>query len=193
MSDETPEPGWYEVDGDPDGAHRYWDGEQWVGEPQPPPPDMERDVNPVPHLDHPLAAPARRVIARLIDVAVLIGLSLLVRVLVDDDLSAAETSATAAILTLALTVAYEVGMVASIGATVGKLATGLRIVDQQGHIPPSPKSAILRWAPNALAIVPVVGILAAMAVLLASLIWIFTEPQRRSIFDRTARTHVVAI
>lgn len=30
-----PEPGWYYADGDPIGTHRYWDGAQWVGGPQP--------------------------------------------------------------------------------------------------------------------------------------------------------------
>ncbi len=30
-----PDPGWYYADGDPIGTHRYWDGAQWVGGPQP--------------------------------------------------------------------------------------------------------------------------------------------------------------
>ena len=35
--------GWYHAEGDPEGTHRYWDGDQWVGEPRavaatPPPP-----------------------------------------------------------------------------------------------------------------------------------------------------------
>ncbi|MFV0526078.1 MAG: RDD family protein [Acidimicrobiales bacterium] len=28
-------PGWYPAQGDPPGTHRYWDGAQWVGGPQP--------------------------------------------------------------------------------------------------------------------------------------------------------------
>ncbi len=31
----VPAPGWYYADGDPLGTHRYWDGAQWVGGPQP--------------------------------------------------------------------------------------------------------------------------------------------------------------
>lgn len=31
----SPEPGWYYADGDPAGTHRYWDGAQWQGGPQP--------------------------------------------------------------------------------------------------------------------------------------------------------------
>lgn len=27
--------GWYHAAGDPDGTHRYWDGVQWIGDPQP--------------------------------------------------------------------------------------------------------------------------------------------------------------
>lgn len=30
-----PMPGWYAAAGDPPGTQRYWDGRQWVGEPQP--------------------------------------------------------------------------------------------------------------------------------------------------------------
>lgn len=187
--DETLDPGWYPVNGDPDGAHRYWDGSEWVGEPQPRPPAAADAA----HLDlgRPLAGPGRRIAARLIDVGLLIGVSILVRALVDDDIGATETSATAAILTLMATIAYEVGMVAALGATVGKLVMGIRIVDADGTCPPTAAHAIRRWAPNALAIIPVVGILAAMAVLIASLIWIFTDPMRRSIFDRAARTFVI--
>ena len=29
--------GWYYAPGDPEGTHRYWDGAQWIGEPQPVP------------------------------------------------------------------------------------------------------------------------------------------------------------
>lgn len=31
---ETAAPGWYPAQGDPPNTHRYWDGQQWVGEPQ---------------------------------------------------------------------------------------------------------------------------------------------------------------
>lgn len=30
-------PGWYPAEGDPPGTHRYWDGAQWQGSPQPVP------------------------------------------------------------------------------------------------------------------------------------------------------------
>ena len=190
MSDNAPEPGWYQADGDPAGTHRYWDGSDWTGEPQPLPPNISADSL---DLGHPLASPWRRIGARLIDLVILIGVSILVRALVDDDIGAATPSATAAILSLMVTVAYEVGMIAALGATVGKLVAGVRVVDPTGSYPPSSTTAIRRWLPNLLTLIPVLGIALALATLLASLLWIFTDDHRRSIFDRVGPTFVVAV
>jgi uncharacterized RDD family membrane protein YckC len=187
MTNARPEPGWYRADGDPSDTHRYWDGITWVGEAQPLPPGSRTG------LDQHLASPWQRILARFIDVAVLIGATVLVRALVDDDLGTTQPSATAAIVALLVTVTYEVGMVARLGATVGKLLMGLRIVDEHGTSPPNAVVSIKRWAPNILALVPVVGIVAALAVLVASLIWIFTDTERRSIFDKAAKTRVVTV
>ncbi len=187
MTEARPQPGWYRADGDPIDTHRYWDGHAWIGDAQSLPPDMARPGS------GDLASPWRRVLARLIDVGVVIAASLLVRALVDDDLSSAQPTAAAAIITLMLTVAYEVGMVSGLGATVGKLITGLRVIDNHGQCPPNAVVAIRRWSPNVLALVPFIGIFAAMAVLLASLIWIFTDARRRSIFDKAADTTVIAV
>ena len=43
------------------------------------------------------------------------------------------------------------------------------------------------------AIAPVVGPLAAIVLVLASLVWVFADPRRRSVFDRTALTYVVTV
>lgn len=189
MPDNAPEPGWYHADGDPVGTHRYWDGSGWAGEPQPLPPNVSADPL---NLGHPLASPWRRIGARLIDLVILIGVSTLVEALVDDDISATP-SATAAILSLMVTVAYEVGMIAALGATVGKLVAGVRVVDPTGTYPPGSVTAIRRWAPNLLVLIPVLGIALALATMLASLLWIFTDDRRRSIFDRVAPTFVVTV
>ncbi len=182
----TPEPGWYRADGDPPGTHRYWNGETWVGEPQPLPPSVTDPPAPMPD---DLASPVQRIVGRLIDAVLLGGVLLLIRALIDDGIS--ETpSRTSLLVGLVVAVVYEIGMVAGIGATVGKLVVGTKVVSSDGASPPPPGVASLRWLPNAISVVPVLGVLVGMAIVLASLIWIFTDPRRRTIYDRAATTHV---
>lgn len=138
----------------------------------------------------PLASSATRLAGKLIDLAVVLVVHLSLRVLIDSGVDETQPSAAVALLTLAFVVLYEVGMVATRGGTIGKLALGMRVVDQNGTTPPPVRAAALRWAPNLTAIVPLIGPLIALALVLASLLWIFTDPARRSIFDRTGLTFV---
>jgi uncharacterized RDD family membrane protein YckC len=52
--------GWYYAPGDPDGTHRYWDGAQWIGEPQAvpqqaaPPESPAPQAPPTPGVDQPV-------------------------------------------------------------------------------------------------------------------------------------------
>jgi uncharacterized RDD family membrane protein YckC len=186
MSEPHPEPGWYRADGDPSGSHRYWDGTAWVGEPQPLPDSAAGE------LPLPLGSPWQRIIARLIDVCVIVVAFVLIRALVDDDLTDAP-SRLAALATLLVGVAYEAGMIATIGATGGKLVMGLRVISRQGVTPPSARAAVLRWLPNLLSLVPFLGPAFAVAVLLASMLWLFTDRRRRTIFDRMAKTLVITL
>ena len=183
----TPEPGWYRADGDPPGTHRYWNGEMWVGEAQPLPASA---ADPVAALGVELASPAQRIIARLLDALLLAGVLVLVRALIDDGISDTP-SRTSLLVGMVVAIVYEIGMVAGVGATVGKLVVGTRVVDSNGTTPPPPGVASLRWLPNAVSVVPLLGFLVGMAIILASLIWIFTDPRRRTIYDRAATTLVV--
>lgn len=183
----NPEPGWYQADGDPDGTHRYWNGEMWVGEPQPLP---RSEADPRVPAGHELASPLHRVLARVIDLLVLGGLFILTSILIDDSVGE-DTSRLALVIGLLSGVVYEIGMVAAIGATVGKLLVGTRVVSQDGATPPPIGVAGLRWLPNAVSLVPLVGPLISIAIILGSLIWVFTDPRRRTIYDRAATTYVV--
>lgn len=190
MPEGHPEAGWYRSDDDPPGTHRYWDGIHWVGEPQPLPPQV---TSVIPELGYQLGSPWSRIAAQLTDVAILYGTTILVRALVDDNVAWSSASATSALIMFVLTIGYEIGMVASAGATVGKRLLGLRIVDAHGHYPPGPAAATRRWLPKLVLLVPYVGIPLAMAVVLASMIYIFSDPGRRSVFDRTGGTYVISV
>lgn len=113
------------------------------------------------------------------------------QVIIDSGVDSTEPSAAASLLTLLFVVFYEVGMVATRGGTIGKLVLGMRVVEQAGASPPALRAASMRWIPNLVALVPLIGAAAALAMVLASLLWIFTDPARRSIFDRTGQTFVV--
>lgn len=189
MSDPTnPEPGWYQADGDPEGTHRYWNGEMWVGEPQPLPDQVA--AAPVAPPGTTLATPVQRIVARLIDALLLLAIVIFVRFLIDDDISDAP-SRLSLVVGLVGGIVYEIGMVAAIGATVGKLVVGTRVVAGDGTTPPPIGTASMRWLPNAISVVPFVGPLIGLAIILASLIWVFTDPRRRTIYDRAASTSVV--
>ncbi len=64
----TQTPGWYYAQGDPPGTHRYWDGVQWQGGPQPVATTaaaLTADMN---------ASPGKRFVAALIDYGILVGI-----------------------------------------------------------------------------------------------------------------------
>ena len=139
-----------------------------------------------------LASPVQRILGRFIDLLIIGVIFLFAQSIVDGDLS--ETpSRTAIVIGLVATIAYEIGMVASLGATLGKLIVRTRIVDDSGRTPPNLRAAIMRWVPNAVSIVPLIGIPVGMAIVIASLIWVFIDPMRRSIFDRLGVTNVISI
>lgn len=190
MPEDHPTAGWYRSDDDPPGTHRYWDGGHWVGEPQPLPPQV---TDPAPVLGYPLGTPWQRIAAQLTDVAILYGATILVRALVDDEIAWSRASTTSALIMFVVTIGHEVAMVASIGATAGKILLGLRVVDTQGHYPPGPAAAARRWIPKLVLLVPFVGIPLAMAIVLASMIYLFSDPGRRSVFDRVGGTYVISV
>ncbi len=72
----TQPPGWYYAEGDPAGTHRYWDGVQWQGGPQPVAAGgavgMDPDQN---------AGPGPRFVAALIDAAIGWGIVIAVGIL----------------------------------------------------------------------------------------------------------------
>ncbi|WP_051062648.1 RDD family protein [Ilumatobacter nonamiensis] len=45
--------GWYYAPGDPEGTHRYWDGAQWIGDPQPVAPQQPQQSVPPASFDTP--------------------------------------------------------------------------------------------------------------------------------------------
>ena len=162
--------GWYWADGDPEGTKRYWNGETWspgiVG-----------------------VEPWRRVGAKFIDLAILLAVSLLLTVIFRSD---AGNTYLLTLLTLIVAVVYEVGFVTLRGATPGKLALGFRIVEvETGQIPPRGSIAALRWAPGLIGVIPFIGAIGSIAIFAMCIYWLFSDPNRQTVYDRVAKTYVV--
>lgn len=99
-----------------------------------------------------LASPYRRLVARLIDLAigafVVFPLTLIVTIPFTDITGSSESESTflgllTAFIFLLLLMAYDTVMTATLGRTLGKMALGLRVVDVNGE-KPGWRSSLLR-------------------------------------------------
>lgn len=196
MSGSSQPPGWYHAAGDAPGTHRYWDGAQWVGDPQPIPPAAAGAPGATLAGGHRLADPWPRIGARVIDTLIVFVPVFTILVATTDLDSAADTNTSAGFLiaSLLLGIAYEVGFVAWKGGTPGKLLLGLRVIERDtGDIPPTTQVAFMRWLPTLVGLVPLVGSVISLLIGIMSLIWLFSDPGRRTVYDRVANTAVVNV
>ncbi len=189
MSDTQP-PGWYKAQGDPPGTQRYWDGSRWQGGPQPVP--GAGAVGAAAASVGTLAEPKQRILARLIDGALWFMIVSLLPTLL---------GASSGLLQVVLTIiggiavaAYEVLMVAQRGATLGKLALGLKVVDEDGAAPDQ-ATALRRmyvFLPFIVVLaIPIVGAVAFVVVAAVSLVRMFNDERRQTLWDMVGRTLVV--
>lgn len=85
-------------------------------------------------------------------------------------------------------VAYEIGLIALSGQTVGKRWMGIRVADAITGAVPNLDQAARRAAPTLIQIVPVIGTFAGLAYLPA--LW---RPRRQGLHDALAATVVVRV
>jgi len=194
-------PGYHHGQGDPPGTVRWWDGTQWVGDPVPAPPGWApaQATGPDPRF----GAVGRRIAATLIDAV--INTAFIVAVAWEELRSLFEQLADGVpqeevvvdfppgllVMGIAIFVVFTM-LVAYAGGTPGKLLLGLRITLEDGVTsPPGLARALLRRVPDAVAVLPMIGGVLATGVLVASLIMVIVDDERRSVFDRIGRTRVV--
>ena len=206
MSDipQTQPPGWYYAQGDPPGTHRWWDGTQWVGGPQPVPGAPQAGVVAG---GAALAEPLNRIGARLVDFILWIVVSLIINLIFLGGAALGTGSRNGSsyivyvfsqIVVLGLTAGYEIFLVGTRGATLGKMALGIKVTREDGS-PPDFQVAALRIAPYVVlgflgAIIPLVGVIFGLiefVVLVVSLVFLFTDPKRQTVWDKVAKTLVV--
>lgn len=206
MSDTPSQPaGWYYAQGDPPGTQRYWDGSSWVGGPQPVAASGTEGVMTA----STLAEPGSRIGARIIDGIVWAILGGIVGG-VFGTLSAgfalasgeaADISITrllaSGILSTLLVAAYEIFMVGTQGATLGKMALGMKVTNSDGSpadIQTGTRRMYLYIAVGILSALPLIGGLGSLAnliIAIAGLIMLFTDDQRQTPWDKVGKTLVV--
>lgn len=196
MSDTPPSQpaGWYHAQGDPPDTQRYWDGSQWQGGPQPRPPTAASTGAG----SGDLASPGQRLLARLIDWAVWITISMVLALVLGGGRSTVGTEVTtgasliAGVISTLLIIAYEVWFVANKGGTPGKLVLGLAVADAATRATPVDyATSVKRVVPILIQFVPVLGPLVSLAIGLISVVLIFSDRQRQTIWDKIAGTVVV--
>lgn len=213
-------PGWYPAPGDPPGTHRYWDGAQWTTGPQPiagaepagggfAPPTQQGYAPPAQGQQPPfqaagaygyqvgvdavpggrqLAEPSQRIVARLIDFVIGFVIALiLIGILGIDGVQSVGFLLVGAVVGIA----YEVVMVALKGGTVGKLIMGIGVQTHSGTYPPGWQPAFMRWLPSVVGYIPVIGGLIGLVIFILSLVWLFKDPRRQTVYDKVAKTYVV--
>lgn len=146
----------------------------------------------IPELGRTLASPWLRILARIIDGVILaIVASILATAMFDggDVFSFRRT-----ILQTVLTALYEVLFIGLRGATPGKALVGIAVVRQRdGVTPPGVDVGFLRWVVEAVGLLTIVGALIGLVIFVLNVIYLFTDPRRRTINDRIAKTYVVKV
>jgi uncharacterized RDD family membrane protein YckC len=194
--------GWYYAQGDPPGTQRYWDGQQWEGGPQPVPGAPQSAANGVV-----LGEPVNRIAARLIDYVLWIVVSAISNTIFGIGALAANrndvsyvAALAAGLLSVILIAGYEIFMVGSRGATLGKLALGLKVTRAADGSAPDYKDAAMRMSPF-IALSVLSGLIAPLSLIIslvllgigvASLVLLFTDPNRQTLWDKIAKTRVVS-
>jgi uncharacterized RDD family membrane protein YckC len=182
--------GYYHAEGDPEGTVRYWDGANWSGEPEPTRdhPDL-RGLT----LDTTSVSPALSDDnSRYGGLGIRIGASAIDFTIGSIIVLPFQASVLLAGLGLSLYWVVMVVMIAKFGGSPGKLAVGLRVTKIDGiTTPPGDRESFMRTLPGLLGLIPVVGGLISLGIGLASIRYISTDPERRSIYDRMGGTRVV--
>ncbi len=198
------QPGHYYAEGDPPDTVRYWDGNQWVGDPQPapsaappsaaPPPPPSASANPTGGIRY--ADLGVRFFAALIDIGIVIVLSFVLLLVffgdsTDNGFEAYAGGADSVLLSALITAAY-IGIIITKAATPGKLMLGLRITEADGETSVTPRGAVMRSLPYIVGLIPVLGGLIVLGCGIAAIVMIGNDSaEHQSIYDRIGNTRVV--
>lgn len=204
---ETPRlqpPGWYYAQGDPEGTQRYWDGSTWQGPPQPVPgANVGEAARSGEGLDTPLN---RRIAARLLDGIAWFLVAIIIQLIFGAEAFQSGRAGFGKIVLITAVVglvglAYEVVMLANLGATGGKLALNLRVDATDGagidYLRALRRAAMLYGAVIACYLLwlaapsRIIGAVVLLAIAGAGLYYTLSEGKTEMPWDKVAGTTVV--
>lgn len=188
--------GWYPAQGDPPGTHRYWDGSQWQGGPQPVASSVTTGYGaPVSYSGamSPAGRPATygsRAIAVLIDSAIAFGI-LIVGMILGAGV-AGVSEALGSLIVLAATLASVAFFIwnyvirqGSTGQTLGKRQQSIELVADRTGRPAGPAMALVRWL-----VATVLGFTCGIATVLDYL-WPLWDDDNKRLTDKILNLNVV--
>lgn len=213
MSGVAQPPGWYPAQGDPPGTVRWWDGEKWVGGPQAQGAQQQAGyVAPGAGLlanGREVADPWLRIAAGVIDGVLITLISIPFGGIQtfrasfeagsNDSFSfTPDISLGLALIGALIVTLYHTLMNTFLSGGVGKQLLGLRIVTKDGTEPLGVPVGLVRSGNHILdltKVIPVLGTFIALVVQgilnVISLIFLFSDPEHRTVMDRVADTYVV--
>ena len=177
---QTP-PGWYYASGDPPGTQRYWDGTQWQGGPQP---VAAGGPGAMAAGGAQLGGPGERLLARIIDIFVII-IPIIIAVVIFGQ------GFIGSVVTFIVGAGYEIYLLGTRGATVGKSVMSLKVVNED-YSDITMETAARRYAINLVGIIPVIGAIVQFVVGIATIIMVFTDDKRQVPWDKIAKTLVIS-
>jgi uncharacterized RDD family membrane protein YckC len=144
-----------------------------------------------------IASAGQRLGGRLIDALILIGvLGVFLGGLIAKSISGDGKINTGALfvgslVATAVGAAYEILLVARNGQTIGKKLVGTKVVRVSDGQTPDMNTAVKRWLPAIVGLIPKLGNPLALLIGIASIVLVLTDPNRQSVNDKFANTVVV--
>lgn len=199
MTDDSPHQpaGWYHAQGDPPGTHRFWDGSQWQGGPQPVASSTSTGYGAPASYPGPMSPAGRpatygsRVIALLIDSAIGFGIFLVGFILatvlgtVSEALSALMLVATL-LATFGFVIWDYVILQGSTGQTLGKRQQSIELVADKDGRPVGAGMALVRWLVAAAINIVTCGIAGTLDYL-----WPLWDDDNKRLTDKMIKLNVV--
>ena len=146
-----------------------------------------------------LAEGWQRLVARLIDAIIIGVVSFIIGLIIAIALDNAFGGFLAGLIGVAIGTAYEVLVTTNLGATLGKKIFNMRIVNEADGSKVDEQVMLRRYSPSILigviGAVPILGLLSiplGLAFFILSIVWIFTDDKRRSVYDKVGKTIVIA-
>ncbi len=145
-----------------------------------------------------LAEGWQRIVARFID-GIIVGIaSFIIGVIVAIALDNLLGGLIAGLIGVAIGTAYEVVLTSQLGATLGKKIFNMRIVNESDGSKVDDNVMLKRYMPSiaigVIGAIPILGLLSiplGLVFVILSLVWIFTDDKRRSVYDKFGNTIVI--